>query len=69
MANNYSYLNFLKKCYEFLAWIFDFIRGRKKQNNDQANTDLQEGYDKIDKDKESKKEDGVEDRLNNMFKP
>jgi hypothetical protein len=68
MANEYSYMNFLKKCYEFIAWIFSFIRGRKKQTNDQINADLKSNYDKIDKEKEAKREDDVKDRLNNMFK-
>lgn len=69
MPNNYSYISFLKKCYEFLAWIFDFFRGRKKQENDKINIDLKNEYNKIDKEKENNKEDTIENRLNNMFKP
>jgi len=69
MANDYGYFNFLKKCYEFIVWIFSFFRGRKEQEINQADIDLKEGYDKIDKEKESKKEDNIENRLNSMFKP
>ena len=65
---NTSYISFFKKCWEFLVYIVSFFRGRKQEEVDKVNVDLQNDYNKIDQDKEDGKQNNTQDRLNNLFK-
>ena len=68
IGNSYSVFSLLKKCWSFLIDIINFFRGKKQQEANNANIDLQNQYNKIDQDKEDGKQNNTEDRLNNMFK-
>jgi hypothetical protein len=68
MAISYSWIGFLKKCWEFLVYVVNFFRGKKQNEVNKINEDLQHQYNKIDQDKEDNKQHDTEDRINNIFK-
>jgi len=56
--------------WELILYIINFIFNRKKlqeQEIEQINEDLKDKYDEIDKEKEDKQNENLEDRLNNIF--
>ena len=63
-----SYISFFKLCYKFIIDVINFFRGRKQEEVDKVNVDLQNDYNKIDQDKEDGKQNNTQDRLNNLFK-
>ena len=65
---SYSWFSLIKKFWNFLIDIINFFRGKKQQEATTANTELQNEYNKIDRDKGNGKQNNTEDRLNNMFK-
>lgn len=65
---SYRWTSFLKKCWEFMIYVINFFRGKKQNQVDKVNEDLRHDYNKIDQDKENKKQDEIKDRLNDMFK-
>jgi len=65
---SYSWISLLKKFWNFLIDIINFFRGKKQQEANNANIDLNNQYGKIDQDKENGKQNNTEDRLNNLFK-
>ncbi len=68
MSITYKWTSFLKKCWEFLVYAVNFFRGKKQNEANKINEDLQNQYDKIDQDKEDNKQHDTEDRINNIFK-
>jgi Skp family chaperone for outer membrane proteins len=65
---NYSLLGFLKSCCDFISYVIDFITGRRQNQVNKINTDLQDQYNKIDQDKENNKQNDTQNRLDNLFK-
>ena len=63
-----SYISFFEKCWQFLSYVINFLRGRKQDEINKANTVLENDYNEIDKDKEKEKQDDTQNRLNNLFK-
>jgi len=71
--SQYTWWTFIKKIGEFIAFIFSFFRGRKQEQQqrqrekfDKTSNDIKEGYNKIDKEKDTPKDD-LDKRLKNLF--
>lgn len=71
--NSYSWWTFIKKIGEFISFLFSFFCGRKKVQQQQqqerfkkTSDEIKEGYDKIDKEKDTSKDD-LDKRLKNLF--
>ena len=65
---SYSWISLLKKFWNFIIDIINFFRNKKQQQAINANTELQNEYNKIDQDKDNGKQNNTENRLNDMFK-
>ena len=73
-TNQYSWLSFLKKVIDAIKYIILFFIGRNKERDKQEyiefkkdNEKINDSYSKIDQEKEDKKKDDLDKRLNNLF--
>ena len=64
--NSYTRWNLFKKIWQFLYYIFSYLRNRKKDKFNKVSDDIKEEYDKIDKKNNTEKDD-LDKRLKNLF--
>lgn len=64
---DYSKMGLLKKLFVFIKYILNFLRNKKIKEHAEIIDDLKEDYAKVDKKKESKKNEDIQKRLDNLF--
>lgn len=64
--NSYTRWNLFKKIWQFLCYIFSYLRNHKKDKFNKVSDDIKEEYDKIDKKNNTEKDD-LNKRLKNLF--
>lgn len=60
-------MGLLKKLFVFIKYILNFLRNKKIKEHAEIIDDLKEDYAKVDKKKESKKNEDIQKRLDNLF--
>ncbi len=70
----YTWISLIKKVFSAIKYLISFFIGRKKEQDKMEyeeykkdNAKIEEKYSKIDQEKENKKNDDLDKRLNNMF--
>ena len=64
---DYSKMGLFKKLFAFIKYILNFLRNKKTKDHDEVIADLKEDYAKVDKKKESNKNEDIQKRLDNLF--
>jgi hypothetical protein len=69
-----TWFSFIKKIYDFFAFVISFFRRRKeiekekqKEKFDKVVSETKTSFDNIDKEKQAKQEDDLNKRLKNLF--
>ena len=74
MDNKPTWPLFIAKVIEFIRYLLSFFKRRKEEQQkiqqekkDKAIRQVKNGYAEIDEDREKKKKDDIQKRLNNLF--
>ena len=65
--SSYSLIEMFQKIFAFIRYIVKFFSHKKKDDLDKTVDNLKKDYDRINKKKESRRNEDLQNRLDNLF--